>query len=38
MPLIKPRKSEAQADFVSRCMGDKKMFSEFPQQKQRAAV
>lgn len=38
MPLILPKKSEKQDDFVSRCMGDETMNKEFPDQKQRAAV
>jgi hypothetical protein len=38
MPLITPKKSEKQGEFVSRCMGDETMNKEFPNQKQRAAV
>jgi hypothetical protein len=38
MPLVTPKKSEKQGDFVSRCMGDETMNKEFPDQKQRAAV
>jgi hypothetical protein len=38
MPLITPKKSEKQGDFVSRCMGDETMNKDFPDQKQRAAV
>jgi hypothetical protein len=38
MPLILPKKSEKQGDFVSRCMGDETMNKDFPDQKQRAAV
>jgi hypothetical protein len=38
MPIPGPEKSEKQGDFVSRCMGDKTMNKEFPDQKQRAAV
>jgi len=38
MPLITPKKSEKQGDFVSRCMGDETMNKDFPNQKQRAAV
>lgn len=36
MPEVKPKESEA--DFVTRCMGDSAMNSEFPDAKQRAAV
>lgn len=38
MPLPSPRKDENQSSFVSRCMGDSKTKSEFPDQKQRNAV
>ena len=38
MPLVNPKKTEKQEDFVSRCMGDETMNKEFPDQKQRAAV
>jgi hypothetical protein len=38
MPLINPKKSEKQDDFVSRCMGDDTMNKEYPNEKQRAAV
>jgi len=38
MPLIKPKKSEKQSDFIERCMGNKTMNSEYPDQKQRSAV
>jgi hypothetical protein len=38
MPLVTPKKSEKQDDFVSRCMGDETMNKDFPDQKQRAAV
>jgi hypothetical protein len=38
MPLVTPKKSEKQGEFVSRCMGDETMNKEFPDQKQRAAV
>jgi hypothetical protein len=38
MPLVTPKKSEKQGDFVSRCMGDETMNKEFPDQKQRAGV
>jgi rRNA maturation endonuclease Nob1 len=35
---MKPKKSEEQKKFVSRCVGDSSMVKEFPDQKQRAAV
>lgn len=38
MPLPKPGKGEPENGFIGRCMGDPKMRSEFPDQKQRAAV
>jgi hypothetical protein len=38
MPLMKPKKSEEQKKFVSRCVGDSSMVKEFPDQKQRIAV
>lgn len=38
MPIPNKKKGESQQDFVSRCMGNKTMLSEFPDQKQRAAV
>lgn len=38
MPIPKPRANETQDDFISRCMGDDVMNSEYPDQKQRAAV
>jgi hypothetical protein len=36
--LVKPGQSETQDEFVSRCMGDNKMNTEYPDQAQRAAV
>lgn len=36
--LVKPGESENEQEFISRCMGDDKMNSEFPDQEQRAAV
>jgi len=36
--LLKPGESENQDEFISRCMGDKTMNSEYPEQNQRAAV
>lgn len=38
MPLPKPKKSETEQEFVSRCMGDDMMNKDFKDQKQRAAV
>ncbi len=38
MPIPKPTKSEKQAAFVSRCMGDGVMSAEYPHRAQRAAV
>jgi len=38
MPLIKPNRGEKRPDFMSRCMGDDKMRSEFPDNTQRFAV
>lgn len=38
MPLIKPRKSETEQEFVSRCMGDDMVIKEYKDQKQRAAI
>lgn len=38
MPLPKPNKGESKDKFISRCMGSSTMNSEFPDQKQRAAV
>ena len=38
MPLVTPKKSEKQGEFVSRCMGDETINKDFPDQKQRAAV
>lgn len=38
MPLPTPNKGEKQSDFISRCMGNDSMNSEFPDNKQRAAV
>lgn len=33
-----PKKNEKESEFVSRCVGDKEMLKEFPDQKQRIAV
>ena len=38
MPLPKPHKDEKEKDFITRCMGDEAMNSEFPENEQRAAV
>lgn len=38
MPIPGPRKNEDSQKFVSRCIGDDVMNSEYPDQKQRAAV
>ena len=38
MPLPTPNEGESQSDFVSRCMGNPKMKTEYPEQKQRSAV
>ena len=38
MPLIKPNATESRPQFMSRCMGDDKMRSEFPENTQRFAV
>lgn len=38
MPIPSPKGKEKQDDFVSRCMGDKVMNSDYKDQKQRAAV
>lgn len=36
--MPQPGKSENQQSFIDRCMGDDRMLTEFPDQKQRAAV
>lgn len=38
MPLIKPKKSESEQEFVNRCMSDDMVQKDFKDQKQRAAV
>ena len=38
MPIPEPHEGESEGDFVSRCMGDKIMLKDYPDQKQRAAV
>jgi hypothetical protein len=36
--FIDPRSDESEDDFIGRCMGDSKMVSEYPDEKQRLAV
>lgn len=38
MPLPKPKAGEKQADFVSRCMTNPTVRTEFPNEEQRLAV
>jgi len=38
MPVPKPRADEDKNQFVSRCMGDEKMVTDFPNAQQRVAV
>lgn len=38
MPIPKPKPSEEQQEFVSRCMGNETMLNEYPDKEQRAAV
>ena len=38
MPLPKPNKTESQDEFVSRCMSDDVMVSEYPDEEQRLAI
>ena len=38
MPIPSPKKNEPQNKFISRCMGDKIMRKEYPDQKQRSGV
>jgi hypothetical protein len=38
MPLPKPDPGENESDFISRCMGDNTMITDFPDETQRAAV
>lgn len=38
MPIIKPKKSETEREFISRCAGDEMMNKEYKDQKQRLAV
>jgi hypothetical protein len=38
MPIPKPKPGEGEKDFISRCMADDVMRSEYPDEEQRAAV
>ena len=38
MPVPKPKSGESEDDFLSRCLGDPNMESEFPDNDQRLAV
>ncbi len=38
MPLPKPSKQESRQDFIDRCMKDKVVQKEYPNQKQRLAI
>ena len=38
MPIPKPTNGEKEKDFISRCMGDKIMLQDYPDNKQRAGV
>lgn len=38
MPIPAPKENEPQDEFISRCMGDEKMKSEYPDESQRYAV
>ena len=38
MPLPKRNPGEKKDEFITRCISDSKMISEFPDKKQRAAV
>lgn len=38
MPLPKPRPAESRDDFLSRCMGNSTMVTDFPNNRQRYAV
>lgn len=38
MPLPTPQEGDDQKDFVSRCMANPKMISEYPREDQRLAV
>jgi hypothetical protein len=38
MPIPSPNENEKEREFISRCMGDKVMNKDYPDQKQRAAI
>lgn len=38
MPIPKKESGESSNDFINRCMGDNKMVSDYPDQKQRYAI
>lgn len=38
MPLPEPKEGESEKEFISRCMTDESMESEFPESDQRYAV
>jgi len=38
VPIPKPKKSEKEQEFISRCMGSDLMRDEYPDQKQRSAI
>jgi len=38
MPILKPKRGEPEKKFISRCMGDKAMTREFPENKRRTGV
>lgn len=38
MPLPNPQKGDVQKEFISRCMANPKMISEYPREDQRLAV
>lgn len=38
MPMPKPRPRENEQDFITRCMGNDTMVTDFPENNQRAAV
>jgi hypothetical protein len=38
MPIPKPKSGEKEKDFISRCVGDNTMVSEYPNTQQRVAI
>lgn len=38
MPIPKPHSGESESDFISRCMSNSTMNSEYPKDKQRYAI